>query len=270
VTLPAVTAEQLAGRALYGDDFTAEQIEQWYADEAEAYYELGGESQVPENYGYHELNRQTLFAHLPAGRRFGHALGFGSGFATELAPLAARIDELTIVESSTHYGVDPALTMPVHVIGADPRGAIAMPAASADLISCLGVLHHIPNVTDVIGEFARVARPQAYLLLREPVTSMGDWSAPRPGLTPHERGIPLGYLRAQLGAAGFEICRVTPVIFPLVIKLWRYWKPPYASPALTRLDRIICRATRPMLRYHATTRRQKIRPAEVAIVARRR
>jgi hypothetical protein len=54
-----------------------------------------------------------------------------------------------------------------------------------------------------------------------------------------------------------------------VIKLWKYWKAPYASAALTRLDRALCWATRANLRYHATARWQKVRPAEVAIVARR-
>jgi SAM-dependent methyltransferase len=267
--LPPPTPAQLSGEALYGDDFTPEQVAQWFADEAEAYYELGGDSQAPERYGYEALNRQTLFAHLPEGRRFGHALGFGSGYGTELVPLAARIDELTIVESSARYGVDPGLSMPVHTVAADPRGQIALPDASVDLISCLGVLHHIPNVTFVIGELARVCAVGGYLLLREPVTSMGDWRRRRPGLTVHERGIPLDYLQARLRAAGFEICRATPVIFPLVLKLWRYGPAPYASPLLTRIDRAICRLVRPNLRYHATTRRQKVRPAEIAVVARR-
>jgi SAM-dependent methyltransferase len=268
--LPEPTPEHLSGEALYGDDFTPEEVAQWFTDEAEAYYDLGGGSQEPEHYGYAELNRQTLFAHLPQGRRFRHALGFGSGYGTELVALAARIDELTIVESSARYGVDPGLTMPVHALAADPGGQIALPDASVDLISCLGVLHHIPNVTQVVRELARVCAGGGCLMLREPVTSMGDWRERRPGLTVHERGIPLGYLEGRLRAAGFELCRVTPVIFPLVIKLWRYGPAPYASASLTRVDRAICRIVRPNLRYHATTRLQKVRPAEVAVVARRR
>lgn len=33
--------EFLSGKKLFGDDFTLEQIEQWYKDETEAYADLG-------------------------------------------------------------------------------------------------------------------------------------------------------------------------------------------------------------------------------------
>jgi len=56
---------------LYGDHFTLEQIQAWFEDEANAYFEMGGGSQEPDKYGYAELNRQLFYARLPAGRRFG-------------------------------------------------------------------------------------------------------------------------------------------------------------------------------------------------------
>ena len=75
--LPPPTPAQLRGEKLYGDDLTVDQVERWFRDEADAYFEMSGSSQDPANYGYRELNRQTLFRHVPKDRRFRHALGFG-------------------------------------------------------------------------------------------------------------------------------------------------------------------------------------------------
>jgi SAM-dependent methyltransferase len=268
--LPAPTSAQLRGDELYGDDFTAEQIEQWFRDEAEAYFEMSGDSLQPAHYGYGELNRQALFRHIPAGRRFKHALGFGSGYGTELVPLAGQIDRVTIVESSEGYERDPALAMPTTALRAQPSGDIALADASVDLVTCFSVLHHIPNVSRVLGEFARVLCSGGLLLLREPITSMGgDWAVRRPGLTAHERGIPPAYLRRQLAAHGFIIEHESFGIFPPILKLWRLGRAPYNSRILTSLDRVVCRLLKPRWRYHAVNRWQKVRPTDIAILAKR-
>ncbi|UZG57434.1 class I SAM-dependent methyltransferase [Rhodococcus opacus] len=82
---------------------------------------------------------------------------------------------LTIVESSTKYDHSAeVLDVPVEFVLAQQSGDIALADQSADLIVCLGVLHHIPNVSHVLREFARVCEPGGYLVLREPVHSMGD------------------------------------------------------------------------------------------------
>lgn len=268
--LPAPTPGQLRGEDLYGDEFTPEQVEHWFRDEAEAYFEMSGDSQEPGRYGYRELNRQALLRHIPASRRFRHALGFGSGYGTELAPLAGQIEQLTIVESSQGYGRDPALLMPVAAVRAQPSGDLPLADASVDLVTCFDVLHHVPNVGHVLGEFARVLSPGGLLLLREPTTSMGgNWGTRRPGLTPHERGVPPSYLRSQLTARGFVVERATFAIFPPILKLWRLGPAPYNSRILTAVDRLLCRVLVPRWRYHAVSRWQKIRPTEIAILAKR-
>lgn len=66
-------ARYLSGDALWGDDFTPQQIEEWFADEREAYADLGSASSCAEAYGSHGLNLQSGYRHLP-GRRFAHAL----------------------------------------------------------------------------------------------------------------------------------------------------------------------------------------------------
>jgi SAM-dependent methyltransferase len=268
--LPAPTPAQLRGDELYGDGFTQAQIERWFDDEADAYFAMSGASQDPANYGYRELNRLALLRHVPADRRFRHALGFGSGWGAELAPLASRIEKLTIVESSQGYGRDPSLLMPTSSLPALPSGDLQLSDATIDLLTCFSVLHHIPNVSHVLGEFARALAPGGLLLLREPVTSLGgNWGGPRPGLTPHERGIPRAYLRRELPAAGLLIERETLAIFPPILKLWKLGPAPYNSRILTALDLAVCRALARRSRYHAVSRWQKIRPTDIAILARR-
>jgi ubiquinone/menaquinone biosynthesis C-methylase UbiE len=67
-------------------------------------------------------------------------------------------------------------------------GTLPFPDGTFDLITFSGVLHHIPNVSYVVGELARVVTPDGYLLLREPIHSMGDWRGPRRGLTKKNAG----------------------------------------------------------------------------------
>lgn len=57
-------------------------------------------------------------------------------------------------------------------------GKMLFPNDSFDLITCFGVLHHIPNVAYVMSECFRSLRPGGYMLLREPIVSMGDGANP--------------------------------------------------------------------------------------------
>jgi len=233
---------------------------------------VSGHSLVPENYGYGELNRQSLLRHIPATRRFRSALGFGSGYGTELVPLVGRIDRLTLVEAGEGYGLDPALTMPTTVLAARARGDLPLCDGAVDLVTCFGVLMYIPNVSHVLDEFARVLEPGGVLLLREPVTSLGGaWGRPLAGsqLSPRARGVPCAYFREQLPARGFAIEHETLIGFPPIVALWSHGVVPYRSRIATSLDLVICRLLAPRLRYHAVTRWQKIRPTGIAIVARR-
>jgi len=94
-------------------------------------------------------------------------------------------------------------------------GDIPMRGESADLVICLGVLHHIPNVSHVFAEMARVLRPVAKMVVREPICSMGDWRRPRRGLTRNERGIPSGWNRVTSQIHGLKTLRASPCHFPL-------------------------------------------------------
>jgi hypothetical protein len=161
--LPDPTRAQLEGHELYGEDFSPGQVALLFAEEASGCSRQSGPALEPRNYGYREQNRQTLLRHVPANRRFRHALGFGSGYGTELVPLADRIERLTIVEAGHGYGVDPALRMPVEVLQAQATGDIALDDAAVDLVTCFGVLMYVPKR---LACFARVrASPRARWLL---------------------------------------------------------------------------------------------------------
>ena len=82
-TTPAYVDRCLEGAELYGDTFTPEQIQSWYADEKEAYANLYGGTRESCDDEYHAFNRIHGFSGLPAGR-LGRVLGMGAALATRL------------------------------------------------------------------------------------------------------------------------------------------------------------------------------------------
>lgn len=260
-----------SGKKLYGDDFDEQRIAAWFDDEAEAYADLGANDVSQYTYVYHALNRQHGFAHT-GEHRFHHALGLGSAYGEEFLPLISRIDKLTILDPSDSF----ASTRAIHGVPCDYRhpqisGNLTFDENSLDLVTSLGVLHHIPNVSHVIKECHRCLRPGGIMLLREPIVSMGDWSHPRPGLTRHERGIPLSLLENTCLAAGFTISHKSLCIFPLLPRLaGKLGIATYNNRLLTRLDSVACRLTSFNTRYHRTSTLSKIGPSCVYLVLEKR
>jgi SAM-dependent methyltransferase len=163
-----LTFEKYAdGKSLYGDDFSPEEIEAWFRDEQEGYYNLPEERRAG-LYAYHALNWRQGFRHLPAGR-LERVLALGGAYGDELLPILDRAKNVTILEPSDGF--------------LNPRFEYVKPCASGrmpfgdnlfDLVTCFGVLHHIPNVSTVVREMARCTKPGGWLLIREPVHSMGN------------------------------------------------------------------------------------------------
>jgi SAM-dependent methyltransferase len=254
----------LRGERLYGDEFTQSQIDSWFADEAEGYFELANTGK-PYVYAYAALNEWHGFSRLPK-RRFRHVVSIGGAYGEELRPVVRASDRITILEPSDRFVTTELDRVPVRYVKPDPSGVMPFPDCSVDLITCFGVLHHIPNVSKVLCEFQRVLAPGGYALIREPITSMGDWRQPRPGLTKHERGIPIALFRKAIGNAGLGIAREKRCMFSLTPRLaFMARKPVYNSLPLTVFDSLIC--SMPWAgRYHATTRLQKFRPGSVFYV----
>lgn len=139
-------APYLEGRGLYGDDLDPEGIAHWYADEREGYASLGAADSARYRYVYHAWNVLHGYAHLQQDPHW-HALGFGSAYGDEFLPVISRLDSLTIVEPSDVFVAENVHGIPAEYVKPAPDGGLPLEDDAFDLITCLGVLHHIPNVT---------------------------------------------------------------------------------------------------------------------------
>jgi SAM-dependent methyltransferase len=255
----------LSGDALYGDDFSAEAVAQWQADEAEAYADLGAKDATTYEYRYHALNVHHAYRHLPGGR-FAHVLGLGSAYGDEFLPIVSRMDAVTIVDPSDAFVRERVHGVAARYLKPDPSGRLGMATGTFDLVTCLGVLHHIPNVSFVMSELARVLKPGGYLALQEPIVSMGDWRKPRRGLTKHERGIPLAILREIAMISGFDIKREGVCMFPLSHRVFNLFARgtgvggTYNNRFAVALDSAVCAAFRWNVHYHPRTLLQRFCP----------
>lgn len=269
-TAAGFEARWFSGEALHGDDFGPTDIARWFDDEREAYAQLYGADEARHDYGYAALNHHHAFSQLPSGQRFRHALGFGSNFGDELAPLLDRLAKITLLDASEQFVVHQLRGVPVQHLMARADGRIALPDAAVDLITCFGVLHHIPNVSAVLCELARVLAPGGWLLLREPTTTMGDWRQPRAGLTARERGIPPAWLVARIEAAGLRVGRVSDCYFPPWVRLCLMCRLlPFKHRATTWVDALLSRLTRSRHRYHRSDLASRFAPASRFVLAQR-
>lgn len=257
-----------SGEALWGNDFDEAERTEWFATEESAYLDLYGSKEDYE-YGYDGVNMQLGFKHLPPVGNL-RVLGLGSAFGDELLPLADRIASAVIVESSPSYSNAHSLPFEVTWRRASPNGDLPLADGEVDLVVCLGVLHHIPNVEHVVREIGRVTRTNGHAIIREPIVSMGDWSQPRRGLTPLERGIPRELLHRFVREGGFSVLREELCFFPgtrVLSKALR--RDRFADKWMISFDRWASRATAWNYRYHAAASWQKIRPTSTFLTLQR-
>jgi SAM-dependent methyltransferase len=249
-----------SGEKLYGDDFNESQIADWYRDEEEGYASLGAHDRTSYRYVYHALNSIHGFRYL-GGRHFRHALGFGSAYGDEFKPITRSIEHITIMDSSDSFKASVIDDVLVSYVKASSSGDLSFPNNSFDLLTCFGVLHHIPNVTHVVREFYRCLEPNGVALIREPITSMGDWRYPRPGLTRRERGIPYHLFNQMIQKAGFNIKKVSLCMFPVTTQIWRFFgEPAYNSHTATLLDSFLSKVFSWNRSYHRTSLVSKFAP----------
>ena len=242
----------LTGKHLYGDDFSAEEIRGWLDDEKESYsslFDVGGGGY---GYGYHALNWEHGFRFLP-GVRFRNVLGVGSSNGDEFKPIIERIGSLCILEPSERFKDGEIDGVPVRYVRPRPGGELPFTDNSFDLITCFGTLHHIPNVSKVVGEMHRVLAVGGLALVREPIVSLGDWRTPRKGLTARERGIPLDVFRSIIKSSGFKVLRERKCMFP-------------RTNGHLLADKILSRLFEWNYNYHPKSFFQKLRPTSVFYV----
>jgi hypothetical protein len=211
-----ISDEVKSGTALVGDDYPVELLDQWFEQEKEAFYSGDqGNSDVDPWYSYMRyVNERLGFAHLG---RPGRMLVIGPGSGIEVATL--REWSLTFLEASDNFKSVLQRDFPgSSVIHPRPDGQLALPDRSQDAVCAFSVLHHIPNVSAVIAEVARVTASAGIFLVREPCSSMGDWRSKR-SATPNERGIAAAYMIRVASEQGFRLRSATPILFEPINKI---------------------------------------------------
>ncbi|MDW8157266.1 MAG: class I SAM-dependent methyltransferase [Bacteroidia bacterium] len=266
--------EYLSGKKLYGDDFSLEQIQQWYAEEAEGYANLSINEAQEYYYPYHVINQFYGFSKIKP-MRLAKVLGLGSAYGHEFEPIIDQIGEIIIIEPSEKLR-SPIIGNKIIPYYIKPQidGTIQFAESTFDLITCFGTLHHIPNVSYVLEELIRVLKPGGYILLREPIISMGDWRKPRKGLTKNERGIPLSFFDSFFKKQPIEViaknfCFTLTHIFQ---KLSRPFikKPIFAFAPYVYLDFLLSKILKGNLHYHAQNKIQKLAPSCIFYVLRKK
>jgi len=270
--LQAQTEESLqdyySGRKLFGDDFSLDEIREWYELEENACYNVydQGRKRMPNNdYLHWRCGYRWILASRPG---LGKVLGLGSGNGEEFRPVRQWIEHLYIIESAAGYLQNDENTT---YAKARADGSLDFPDDFFDTSVNIAVLHHIPNVSHVLGELYRVLKPGGFCLVKEPVTTLGPWHTRRKtGLCPCERGFPRILLDQMARRAGFDILRKTYYEFPPL----RHLRDgggidTYNSRFWTGLDRVCCKLTDWNYRYYRANWFQKLAPSYVFLVLRK-
>jgi SAM-dependent methyltransferase len=262
--------DYFSGRKLYGDDLDEAGRKRWFEDERYGYYEIARQRPQSYRYVYDGLNDFHAYRHL-GKRHFRQCLAFGCARGDELMPIVDQVGSFVAVEPAEQWWSDSIGGVPASYIKPNEDGSLPCDDDSCDLATCFGVLHHIPNVTDVISEIGRVLAPGGMFLLREPIHTMGDWRRPRRGLTRHERGLPLGWLDATLRDAGFSIVRQALCMFHPAVRVSRMLgvAAPYTSTTYARVDAALSAAMSWNVQYHRHDALRRLAPSCVFLVLRR-
>jgi len=261
------TAE-LLGLRLHGEALDDAALAAWFADEEEGYALLPAADAEGRSSG--EVNRFHAFRFL-GERRFERCLALGAASGREYEPLADRVARFVAIEPGRRFWRETIAGAPAEYRAPTLRGAIDLPDASCDLAGSFGVLHHVPNVSEVLAELARVLAPGGMLLIREPVSSLGDFRRPRPGLTRNERGIPPALMDRMLAEAGFSVRACRFVDFPGGDALARRLgiARPWDNRWFLRFDHLVGRLTAWNARYWRPRLIDKLAPRAAYWIAER-
>ena len=263
--------EYLTGKKLWGDDFSFQQIQSWFDDESHGFDELEGEAEKqPDEYEFHHLNWLHGFSKLSKSAKFSNVLGIGSAWGYEFDPYVNRIEHITIIEPSDKLAKNIIGNIKPEYVKPNVSGKIEMPDNTFDLVTCFGTLHHIPNVSFVLSELVRVLKPGGFLLVREPINSMGDWTKERKGLTKHERGIPPHIFEKIFAENNAKIVSKN-YLFTGTFALQRISskfskKSLFNNRIYLRIDKILSKIMSWNCYYHAKNRWQRLGPQNIFYV----
>lgn len=257
------TGEYFSGQKLYGDNFSFEKLKIWYEEEKEGYASLGAKDEATYSYVYHEMNKLFGFDYLPKNRLFENALGIGSAYGHEFLPIVNFIKYITIIEpSDALQSVKIGDITPIY-LKPQISGQINFEDYTFDIILCFGTLHHIANVYYVLNEMIRILKQGGFLLIREPISTMGDWNYPRIGLTKNERGIPSNYFDKIFIDNNIKIISKSFCDVGFLYKISNCYPKFTRSRNYYKLDRLIGKTLSWNNNYHRRTLIHKLAPGSI-------
>lgn len=254
-----------SGHKLYGDDFTHPQILEWYQDEEHASYEIYKGVDTTQ---YNALNWHYAFRHIDKNF-YDKCVALGIADGKDIEPFTRNIGEIFGVEPEERWWRDKIGSAKAKYLKPAFDGKISLETCSCDLSICLGVLHHIPNVSYVVGELSRVLKKDGIAVFREPVTMMGDFRFPRLRMSPHERGIPPEIFKKILKDSGMTIKQFVLFDNPIVSRSAQKIgiKKPYDSEFIVKMDSMASKLFTWNMHYYPKNIFEKIAPSSVFVVA---
>lgn len=255
-----------SGKELYGDDFTLEQIKQWFKEEEEAYANIYGEKINSDNFDYSIFDKTFFFSKIP-DKEYSKVLGLGASWGYEFLPIIHKIKDLFIIESSEQTKSHKLGNIKPKYFKPNMSGKINDIDNTYDLITAFSVLHHIPNVSFVVAELYRVLNSGGYLLIREPINSMEDWRNHRIGLTKNERGIPKDYLHNMISLLSCEIVSISYHYF-----MYSYLNRKFSNARFLKsktylmIDKILSKIFLFNYHYHPQKKIERIAPMYVSYI----
>lgn len=254
-----------SGRELYGDDFDESAIAKWYREEEYAYFNINT-ADGSYKYEWHGFNRAHGWSVI-AKRTFKRCLVLGCAMGLDVAPIAQQVEAFIAVEPAERWWQDEISGTSARYVKPTVLGDLELPDASVDLAVSLGVLHHIPNVSHILAEVSRVLTCGGYYILREPISTMGDWRRPRGNLTKNERGLPPRWLEAKLKSLGFRVVRRRYCLFSGLLRFGQVFGVlDLNQPLVVNADHVLCRLFTWNLHYHRNSLLKKIAPTSVFYV----
>ncbi len=266
--------EHLLGDELYGNDLNGADLQRWYDDEEQGFANLAtglyANADGDFDIGTNALNR-FHGAKLPK-RVYETCLAIGCANGADVLALGLDIGRIVAIEPSRRWWKNFVGPVPAEYRMPTLVGTIDLPDQSVDLAIALGALHHVATVETVVLEMGRVLRPGGWLLLREPMISMGDFRFQRHGLTMNERGIPRAIMNDFIGKSGLDLVTSLPCSFQAINRAVQFLggDTAYDSKFLVWLDSLLSRLTLFNARYWRPRLIDKVAPTSMVYVATKR
>jgi SAM-dependent methyltransferase len=268
-----VLQAHLDGTALYGNDLEGADLQRWYDEEEHGFVGLATDQYANDDGDFEIGTKAFNRSHgscLPR-QHFATCLAIGCANGEDVVSLEADIGRIIAVEPSRHWWKDRIGNVPAEYRAPTLEGLLDLPDGSVDLVVALGALHHVAKVELLLNELGRVLRRGGWLLVREPINSMGDFRQLRPGLTRNERGIPPQLMTRFIAGAQLDLVAAKPCSFQAINRFVQLFgrSTAYDSPMLVRLDAVVSKLTLFNARYWRPRLVDKFAPTSMVYVARK-